>query len=103
VLHLTEYSSCHAYGMCHTDSKNSECERYPTNARKQFLLCLFIPLHVSASRYHLQGVTVFLFISYSRLFAFRVGQGEFRPRQTRQLPRAVDLKGWFLFLVVVKC
>jgi hypothetical protein len=29
--------------------------------------------------------------------------GEFRPRQTRQLPRAVDLKGRFLFLVVVKC
>jgi hypothetical protein len=27
-------------------------------------------------------------------------RGEFRPRQTRQLPRAVDLKGWFLFLVV---
>ena len=21
---------------------------------------------------------------------------EFRPRQTRQLPRAVDVKGWFL-------
>jgi hypothetical protein len=30
-------------------------------------------------------------------------RGEFRPRQTRQLPRAVDLKGRFLFLVVVKC
>jgi hypothetical protein len=29
--------------------------------------------------------------------------GEFRPRQSRQLPRAVDLKGRFLFLVVVKC
>jgi hypothetical protein len=28
---------------------------------------------------------------------------KFRPRQTRQLPRAVDLKGRFLFLVVVKC
>jgi hypothetical protein len=28
---------------------------------------------------------------------------EFRPRQTRQLPRAVDVKGRFLFLVVVKC
>jgi hypothetical protein len=27
-------------------------------------------------------------------------RGEFRPRQ---LPRAVDLKGRFLFLVVVKC
>jgi hypothetical protein len=34
-----------------------------------------------------------------------VGQirGEFRPRQTRQLPGVVDLKGRFLFLVVVKC
>jgi len=25
-----------------------------------------------------------------------LGRGEFRPRQTRQLPRAVDLKGWLL-------
>jgi hypothetical protein len=31
------------------------------------------------------------------------GRGEFMPWQTRQLPRAVDLKGLFLFLVVVKC
>jgi hypothetical protein len=31
------------------------------------------------------------------------GRGEFRPRQTRQLSRAVDLKGRFLFLVVTKC
>jgi hypothetical protein len=31
------------------------------------------------------------------------GRGEFRPRQTRHLSRAVDLKGRFLFLVVVKC
>jgi hypothetical protein len=31
------------------------------------------------------------------------GRGEFRPRKTRQLSRAVDLKGRFLFLVVVKC
>jgi hypothetical protein len=30
-------------------------------------------------------------------------RGEFRPRQSRQLPRVVDLKGRFLFLVVVKC
>jgi hypothetical protein len=30
-------------------------------------------------------------------------RGEFRPRQTRQLPRAVDFKGRFLFHVVVKC
>jgi hypothetical protein len=30
-------------------------------------------------------------------------RGEFRPRQTRQLPRAVDLKGRFLFLFAVKC
>jgi hypothetical protein len=30
-------------------------------------------------------------------------RGEFKPRQTRQLPRAVDLKGRVLFLVVVKC
>jgi hypothetical protein len=30
-------------------------------------------------------------------------RGEFKPRQTRQLPRAVDLKGRFLFLLVVKC
>jgi hypothetical protein len=52
-----------------------EGERYPTNAHKQFLLCLLIPLHVSASRCHLQGVTVSLFISYSRLSAFRVGVG----------------------------
>jgi hypothetical protein len=50
-------------------------ERYPTNAHKQFLLCLLIPLHVSASRCHLQGVTISLFISYSRLSAFRVGVG----------------------------
>jgi hypothetical protein len=31
-----------------------------------------------------------------------VSRGEFRPTQTRQLPKAVDLKGRFLFLVVVK-
>jgi hypothetical protein len=30
-------------------------------------LCLLIPLHVSASRCHLQGVTISLFISYSSL------------------------------------
>jgi hypothetical protein len=30
-------------------------------------------------------------------------RGEFRFRQTRQLPRAVDLKGRVLFLIVVKC
>jgi hypothetical protein len=42
-------------------------ERYPTNAHKQFLLCLLVPLHVSAPRCHLQGVTVSLFISYSKL------------------------------------
>jgi hypothetical protein len=40
-----------------------------------FLLCLLIPLHVSASRCHLQEVTISLFISYSRLSAFRVGVG----------------------------
>jgi hypothetical protein len=39
------------------------------------LLCLSVPLHVSASRCHLQGVTVYLFISYSSLSAFRVGVG----------------------------
>jgi hypothetical protein len=38
------------------------------NAYTQFLLYLLIPLHVSASRCHLQGVTVSLFISYSRLY-----------------------------------
>jgi hypothetical protein len=54
---------------------SATCERYPTNAHKQFLLCLLIPLHVSASRCHLQGVTVSLFISYSRLSAIRVGVG----------------------------
>jgi hypothetical protein len=37
------------------------------------LLRLLVPLHVSASRCHLQGVTISLFISYSRLSAFRVG------------------------------
>jgi hypothetical protein len=42
-------------------------EGYPTNANKQFLLCSLVPLHVSAFRCHLQGVTVSLFISYSRL------------------------------------
>jgi hypothetical protein len=35
--------------------------------------------------------------------SYTMGRGEFRSRQTRQLPRAVDLKGRFLFLVVVKC
>jgi hypothetical protein len=30
-------------------------------------------------------------------------RGEFGPRQNRQLPRAVDSKGLFLYLVVVKC
>jgi hypothetical protein len=30
-------------------------------------------------------------------------RGEFRPRQTRQLPMAVDSKVRFLFLVVVRC
>jgi hypothetical protein len=48
-------------------------ERYPTNAYKQFLLCLLVPLHVSVSRCHLQGVTVSLFISYSRLSGVRGG------------------------------
>jgi hypothetical protein len=38
-------------------------ERYPTNAHKQFLLRLLVSLHVSASRCHLQGVTVSLFIT----------------------------------------
>jgi hypothetical protein len=32
-----------------------------------FLLCLLIPLHVSVSRCHLQGITISLFISYSSL------------------------------------
>jgi hypothetical protein len=50
-------------------------EIFPTNAHKQLLLCLLIPLHVSASRCHLQGVTVSLSVSYSRLSAFRVGVG----------------------------
>jgi hypothetical protein len=31
-------------------------EIYPTNVHKQFLLCLLIPLHVSAYRCHLQGL-----------------------------------------------
>jgi hypothetical protein len=39
------------------------------------LLCLLVPLLVSASRCHLQGVTISLFISYSRLSEFRVGVG----------------------------
>jgi hypothetical protein len=55
-----------------TSSKPIACmsgERYPTNAYKQHLLCLSIPLHVSASRCHLQGVTISLFISYSSLSA----------------------------------
>jgi hypothetical protein len=56
-------------------NNQSSCERYPTNAHKQFLLRLLVPLHVSASRCHLQGVTISLFISYSRLSAFRVGVG----------------------------
>jgi hypothetical protein len=34
-----------------------------------FLLRLLVPLHVSASRCHLQGVKISLFISYSRLSA----------------------------------
>jgi hypothetical protein len=50
-------------------------ERYPANAHKQFLLCLLIPLHVSASRCLLHGVKIFLFISYFSLSAFRVGVG----------------------------
>jgi len=29
-------------------------------------------------------------------FLHTLPRGEFRPRQTRQLPRAVDLKGWLL-------
>jgi hypothetical protein len=40
-----------------------------------FLLCLLVPLHGSASRCHLQGVTVSLFISYARLAAFWGGVG----------------------------
>jgi hypothetical protein len=62
---------------CSTVIGNDTCagEIYPTNAHKQFLLYLLISLHVSASRCHLQGVTVSLFISYSRLSAFRVGVG----------------------------
>jgi hypothetical protein len=39
------------------------------------LLCFLIPLHVLASRCHLQGVTVSLFISYSSLSVFWVGVG----------------------------
>jgi hypothetical protein len=31
-------------------------KRYPTNAHKLFLLCLLVPLHVSGSRCHLQGL-----------------------------------------------
>jgi len=31
-----------------------------------------------------------------RPFTHCIGRGEFRPRQTRQLPRAVDLKGRLL-------
>jgi hypothetical protein len=42
-----------------------------------FLLFLLIPLHVSASRYHLQRVKISLFISYSKLSAFLVGVGYF--------------------------
>jgi hypothetical protein len=38
-------------------------ERNPKMLISSFLLCLLIPLHVSASRCHLQGVTVSLFIS----------------------------------------
>jgi hypothetical protein len=34
--------------------------------------------------------------------SLHISRGEFRPRQTRQLPRAVDLEGRFLF-IVVKC
>jgi hypothetical protein len=64
-------------------------ERYPTNAYKPFLLCLLAPLHVSASRCHLQGVTLSLFISYSRLYAFRVGvtteDGTWKPKHVREL------------------
>jgi hypothetical protein len=39
----------------------------------------------------------------SALWSRKGARGEFRPRQIRQLPRAVDLKGRFLFLVVVIC
>jgi hypothetical protein len=39
-------------------------ERYPTNAYKQFLLCLLVLLNVSASRCHLQG---FSFLIYKLL------------------------------------
>jgi len=28
-------------------------------------------------------------------------RGEFRPRQTRQLPRAVDLKGRLLIIIII--
>jgi len=31
-----------------------------------------------------------------RIPEYQTGRGEFRPRQTRQLPRAVDLKGRLL-------
>jgi hypothetical protein len=44
-------------------------ERYPTNAQgccKQFFIVLIkLPRHVSASKYHLQGVKLSLFIRYS--------------------------------------
>jgi hypothetical protein len=46
-------------------------------------------------------------IQYMRTLTYHTAnkgwRGEFRSRQTRQLPRAVDLKGRFLFFVVVKC
>jgi hypothetical protein len=35
-------------------------------------LSLLVPLRVSASRCHLQGTTISLFISYSRVSVFRV-------------------------------
>jgi hypothetical protein len=58
------------------------------------LLAVFESTHNGQSK-------VYFFLLIALLTA--VNRGEFRRRQTRQLPRAVDLKGRFLVLVVVKC
>jgi hypothetical protein len=62
---------CLIYFHGDTNIQSESGERYPINAHNQcLLLCLLIPPDVSASRCHLQGVTVSLFISYSSLSAF---------------------------------
>jgi hypothetical protein len=76
---------------------------------KQSVPWLFLPycslMQLESDTHFLGNISVLIFIllcyfvRYSTVTLFQCllrNRGEFRHRQTRQLPRAVDLKGWFL-------